>query len=469
MFKALFVMIISGFCYYYSIGFHNFWFLMWIAPIPLLAYAYQESSFKTLIVSLVVGLAPGLNDTVGYYATYFPFGSLITETITYSIEWSVVILLTRFLVLKVDSAFAILVYPTVLGLMEWLQSFSPQGTFDTIAYSQLPVLPVMQIASITGYLGVGFTVALFASVFAYGFVFYKKKPEVLPVGIICLILIAAVLSFGLYRVHQNTNNVPTVNVGLASVNKTSIEVYDPALAQELITEYQAPVAELAKQGAQVILLPQAIAAVNQENYAMVTGLLGAMAKDNHVTLIAGVHKINKTQEFDAGWLFNDQGALSGEYYKENFLPVLEQNFIPGVMLLQFPLMNHTAGISISRDMDYINPAHQYAEHDTSILFVPAWDFGLDANVDIQGARVRGIENGYTLVRAARNGLLTVSSPTGEILGSASAIGAGATTLLVSAPLPSGNTFYAYNQNDFLWILWLLMLLLVFRATFKIHQ
>jgi apolipoprotein N-acyltransferase len=105
-------------------------------------------------------------------------------------------------------------------------------------------------------------------------------------------------------------------------------------------------------------------------------------------------------------------------------------------------------------MDYVNPAAQYGQNRTKILLVPAWDFDLDAEVHIQGALVRGIENGYTLVRNARNGFMTVTTETGELLGKNSSIGIipEPAVLLINTPVSTKISFYSQHHYWFVWLL-----------------
>lgn len=62
-----------------------------------------------------------------------------------------------------------------LAYFEWLQSLVTGNLFNSISTSQLPFLPVMQIASLTGFLGVTFIVSLFASAVAYAIAFNQKE------------------------------------------------------------------------------------------------------------------------------------------------------------------------------------------------------------------------------------------------------------------------------------------------------
>jgi apolipoprotein N-acyltransferase len=47
--------------------------------------------------------------------------------------------------------------------------------------------------------------------------------------------------------------------------------------------------------------------------------------------------------------------------------------------------------------------------------VPAWDFNADAWMAANMTKLRGVENGFAVVRSARNGLLSVSDAYGRML------------------------------------------------------
>ena len=103
----------------------------------------------------------------------------------------------------------------------------------------------------------------------------------------------------------------------------------------------------------------------------------------------------------------------------------------------------------------------WLKNQTKILFTPAWDFGVDAQVHAQGALTRNIENGYTLVRNARFGLLTVTSPSGEVLGEASGSQKGASILLVkNVPVAVQTSFYSQHPDRFIGLLGVLDILLI---------
>ena len=49
------------------------------------------------------------------------------------------------------------------------------------------------------------------------------------------------------------------------------------------------------------------------------------------------------------------------------------------------------------------------------MLVPAWDFKADAWMAANMTKLRGVENGYAVVRSSRDGLLTVTDAWGRVL------------------------------------------------------
>jgi apolipoprotein N-acyltransferase len=464
--KALLVIVLSGLGYYYSVDFHFQWWLMWLAPIPVLIYTYRVNFWCSLIVTFLVGLAPGINGIIGYH-DLLSTELLLTGTLIQSVEWTIVVLISRAIVRRDPSWVSVFAFPVTQALFEWWQSLGSDGTFNTFSYSQLPMLPAVQIASLTGFMGVTFIVSLFGSAIAYGIVYRNNRREVLLASLVSVIVIIASLGYGFYRMnHVRNEPAAHVTVGLVSISAAPKMLYQSSFTEHFIQAYLPEIQHLAAQGAQVVLLPEESITVTPETRDAVMQQLSQIAGNNKIELIIGVNEHTATQRFNEAWYFNAQGAFVGEYRKRHFVPIVEDGITPGVALLNFPLANQKAGIAICRDMDYTNPAHQYGEDGTQLLFAPAWDFDKDAYVHNQGAWMRGIENGYTLVRSARGGLLSVTSASGEILGEASATGINkSATLLVNAPISTDNSVYATHRNWFVWVLGVLLILLLVHKNF----
>jgi apolipoprotein N-acyltransferase len=68
------------------------------------------------------------------------------------------------------------------------------------------------------------------------------------------------------------------------------------------------------------------------------------------------------------------------------------------------------------------------------MLVPAWDFVVDRSWHGHIAVMRGVEDGFSIARAAKNGYLTVSDDRGRIVGETRSDSAPFATLLVDVPL-----------------------------------
>ncbi len=320
----------------------------------------------------------------------------------------------------------------------------------------------MQIASVTGFFGITFVVSLFASAVAYAFVFNQNKKAFLWSSAVSVIIILLCLGYGWARIYSiRTEASDHVQVGLAAINVPAAEAHDPKLASNFVSQYQPLIQNLAQEKASIILLPEKALTLNPTNQSQIMNQLSALALDNHVVLIVGVSEFKNGEHFNTAWLFNTQGALIGEYHKHHLVPGFESDMTAGTKLLNFPIDPDKAGVEICRDMDYIHPALEYGTEQSGILFVPAEDFNIDAFVHNQDAFIHGIENGYTVVRNARSGLLSVTSASGEILGQALNITAGqSSTLLVNAPISTKNSFYSRHPYGFIGLLSFLLMGLI---------
>ena len=102
-------------------------------------------------------------------------------------------------------------------------------------------------------------------------------------------------------------------------------------------------------------------------------------------------------------------------------------------------------------------SRKYGAKGVGLLLVPAWDFTVDGWLHGRMAILRGVENGFTIVRAAKQGILTVSDDRGRVLAEQDAATVRFATLLATAPVRHDNTLYT-RWGD--WFAWLNVALLV---------
>ena len=108
-------------------------------------------------------------------------------------------------------------------------------------------------------------------------------------------------------------------------------------------------------------------------------------------------------------------------------------------------------------MDFPTLSRQYANDGIGLLLVPAWDFGDDAWLHNRMAVMRGVESGFSIARAAKEGVLTVSDDRGRLLAERSSASAPFATLVANVPVRHDATLYARFGD---WFAWLNMALLL---------
>jgi apolipoprotein N-acyltransferase len=167
----------------------------------------------------------------------------------------------------------------------------------------------------------------------------------------------------------------------------------------------------------------------------------AVAQQTGVQIIAGVYE--RAPPADLAFALRADSAPRS-YAKRHLVPFLESELTPG----------HSSGwlgdgraMEICKDMDFPRTIHGDARYGIRLMGVPAGDFGKDAWLHARMAIMRGVENGFAIVRAADEGLLTASDAEGRLIGQKSAA-FGMTVLIAALPLGPGATLYTRIGDAF---------------------
>jgi apolipoprotein N-acyltransferase len=121
--------------------------------------------------------------------------------------------------------------------------------------------------------------------------------------------------------------------------------------------------------------------------------------------------------------------------------VYEDQFTPGSEPGLFRLNEVQAGTAICKDLDFPGYIKKYGESKVSFLFIPAWDFVKDDWLHSRMAVLRGVENGFSEVRTARQGRLTISDYYGRVTYETNSSNGQGATLLGKVSLQKRNTVY----------------------------
>jgi apolipoprotein N-acyltransferase len=325
--------IISGLCWYLSCDLSgNYWYLLWVAPIPVLLLAFHVSAKQAFVFAFVAYLIGRLS-WLPYLLTVLPVPPAILFTILLPLIFAVVVMLTRKIVLAKSQGWSAFAFPVLWSSFEFLLfKFSPDGTAGSIAYSQANFLPIVQIAAVTGILGITFLVTLFPSAVAVAIYYRNSKKMITPLSIIFLLIVIPII-FGVIRMNNESSNQNVITVGLATVDeKFHSETNNPKFEDELRVAklYAEQVAKLAKQGAQVVVLPEKIVNVVPEFSFPVKSTIANAATNNHITIVVGYTQFKDSIKQNMALVISPEGKLLADYQKVNLFEGEARNgFIPG--------------------------------------------------------------------------------------------------------------------------------------------
>jgi apolipoprotein N-acyltransferase len=409
--------IFSGLCWYFSNGLRgDFWYLLWLAPVPILIISFRVTGKMAFAISFIAYLIGRLS-WFPYLVSVATLVPAIIFTIAFAFFFSIIIIITRQSVLRSSSWYAALAFPVFFTAFEFLlMKFSPDGSAGSISYSQSNVLPVIQIASITGILGITFLVTFIPSAIAVGYHFRRELIKLKSLSVFSFFLLLSVFIFGMIRVGGGKNN-SNIKAGLVVLE----EKYHDMSAQpdfkkglQSADYYMKEVADLASQGAKVVVLPERAINIDDSVDSEVISMLKNTAVQNKVMIVSGFTDFRNEPERNSALVFTDEGILVSDYMKVHLVTGLERQFKPGSEIGLFKLNGRQAGIAICKDLDFQDYIIKYGKNQTDILFIPAWDFEVDDWLHSRMAVLRGVENGFSEVRAARQGRLTISDCYGRV-------------------------------------------------------
>jgi apolipoprotein N-acyltransferase len=428
------------------------WWAAWLAPIPLLVASFG-SSYRTTWLLVTIATLTGLAGRVGYDLMFLgPVGVAVVALLSVLVI-GLIVTLTRAMVQSQHYLLAIIFYPAAMSGMDTIvAAASPNGTADSLAYSQMAFLPVIQIAAVVGAAGVVFTLSLFAALIAIAWHCRGNPSKVLAVCSVPSLVVIGVLSYGLIRLAQG-KDAATFPVGLAVSDSASPKPGTPVDPNDTSwTKYVATIAALTNEGATVVVWPEKIAPLDQPAAERVRKLLGDAAQQAGVYLLAGVAVIRSDHLENRAWLFATSGELIADYAKQYLVPGFEARFRPGAEHIVRSINGARFGIAICKDVDFEQLGRAYSSLGVNALLVPAWDFDADAWLHASMAVLRGVEGGFSIIRPARHGLLIVSDRYGRIVGREASSDGTVVNLELAAPLGSGEpTLYAQFGHWFGWL------------------
>jgi apolipoprotein N-acyltransferase len=425
----------------------------WVAPVFFLRF-YRESDHAVRDF-LFLWLGTALAASISWYgATFFP-------PITSIVLMSAMTLLktTRYLVDRIyyrrfpSSPWVTLVYPVALTAIDFLVvAYSPLGTFGAYAYTQNGVLPVMQLASVTGLWGITFAIGWTASLVSYlwerGFKF--DRFTLASAG-----LLLTVFLFGLGRtlMAPQPRQNPVVagfslpNGTLSSLNRkfnNGSKADFRQAADRLNAEELDQIRMLARQGANIVVTQEASFVGMTDQIQQVIQDASALAREQKIYIVLPTFDMQKSPRENIVRILDPNGQVVLTHIKyggNRFEHTLKGD---GILHTVDTPYGRLSAI-ICWDADFPNIVRQAGEKHVDLLLLPVNEWREMEKIDQGMAAFRAVENGMTLFRQAGQGISTVIDPLGRELNRIDAFTgnqAGFTDIqVVKTPVGSVGTLY----------------------------
>jgi apolipoprotein N-acyltransferase len=450
-FYVIISIFMSGLCWYLSNGLTgDFWYLLWLAPVPILFISLKANGRQAFIVSFLAYLIGRLSwfHYLVMVATLIP---AIILTLVLSVIFALIITLSARIILKIHSWFSVFIFPVLFTTFEFLLiRFSPDGSAASIAYSQSNVLPLIQIASLSGILGITFIVTFIPSAIALSLYYHKQKYILQRIVACAVVLLVSVILYGFLRINHNAP-VRNIKAGIVVLDEKYHDMSslpDSARANLTAANYVKEISNLAEQGAKYVVLPERAINIHKESEKDIIHLFCYTAALKQVNLIIGYSNYKNEKAFNSALFIDKEGRVISDYNKVHLVTGLENQFTPGNKAAIIKTDELQSGTPICKDLDFPQTIRKYGSGKVAVLFVPAWDFEIDDWLHSRMAILRGVEFGFSEVRAARQGRLTISDCYGRVTYESFSSKGQQAILLGDVSVRNLNTFYSRSGDWF---------------------
>jgi apolipoprotein N-acyltransferase len=435
--RAALLAVTSGVLFFLSQGLADAWPLAWLAPVPLLWLAYGGAPRWQVLLSSFAGFALGQLYLAQCYWGQLPPAIILPLVVVMCAAFALAVVFSGEALRRGSSASALLAFPALWTTLEYLIAIaSPHGSFGALGYSQMSFPPGTQVAALFGVHAVAFLLCLCGSAIAL-----LLRRRWMPGGTGIAVCVLA-LAFGFVRLAGAEG--PRVRVAaLADAGTPTAQQRQDMLAYaETVTQrYAAYIGRLTD--VRVVAIPEGAVLMHEADQKAALAPLADAARALAVTVVVGTVTPEPMQ--NRAFAFLPDGTIE-TYQKRHLLAPFETE-IPG----RDPgLLGSGYATQICKDMDFAGSVRATAQHGVRLMIVPANDFGRDGWIHARIAIMRGVENGFAVLRAAFNGLETISDAQGRLLASAPTTRAGMIAIEADVPLGPGSSLYTRIGDAFPW-------------------
>jgi len=450
--RALLAAVMSGILFFLSQGVADVWPLGWLAPVPLLWFAYGDAPRWQVFLASLAGFALGQAYLAQVYWGQLPPAIIAPLVVAMCVTFAIAVVFSGEALRRGSPWGTLVAFPALWTTLEYLIGIvSPHGSFGALGYAQVSFPAGIQVAALFGVHAVTFLLCLCANAVA---LLLRRR---WPAGAAGIAACALALVFGFVRLAGAEG--PRVRVAaLADTETRNAQHHEHTLASEesATQTYAAYIGQL--KDVRVVAIPEGAVQMRESDENAVLAPIAAAAKASGATVVVGTFTPEPAQ--NRAFAFLPDGTV--ETYEKRHLLAPFETETPG---RDSGFLGSGYATQICKDMDFAGTVRATAGHGVRLMIVPADDFGRDRWIHARIAIMRGIENGFAVLRSAFDGLETISDAQGRLLASALTSQAGMVAVQANVPLGSGPTLYTRVGDVFPCVCALLSLLVGARMFF----
>ena len=304
--------------------------------------------------------------------------------------------------------------------------------------TMVTLLPIAQLASVTGVYGLSLFVAFVNVGFAVTALTAGRTRLVAAGGTLGLIVLVSVWGGMRLAGNELTSGTP-IKIGLIQGNIAQTDKWNPARADTILQRYLQLSKEAADNGAEFIMWPESATPFYFED-DMAGGMVRGLARGLGKPLLLGsdeVEDADPPRTYNAAFMLDTHGATAAVYRKIHLVPFGEyvpfqrvlffvgplveavSAFSRGTRVTMMPVEGHMISTAICYEVTYPALAREAVRQGSEMLTTitnDAW-YG-DSSAAFQHfemAAMRAIEQGRYLARAANTGISGIIDPYGRVL------------------------------------------------------
>ena len=422
--------------------------IIWIWPISFLLFLRNEKSslnslipIPLLIISSYMSIQGGME---------MSFWLHLGISIVRPLPFLAALYTDKLLLRKINPIMHLFIYPGTYVIIDYIFTLIPfLGSSFSLATGLFDNKSIIQLSSFTGIWGISFIVSLFSTMLLFVWGNWEKIKIVYIPVIIYSSFLFLVLFFGGLRYSVHVPKERTVKVGSITIERNGIT--EGEIKKRLFESSQ----DAVDLGAKIVFWSEWNLIVKANEVDNFKASAKDFANANRIYFSPSiVIDFPNIHSENIVYLFNPEGELLFEYYKtKSWLPTSSDGIIKAA---ETPY--GTLSIVICFDLDFptfINK--QLRKKNVDILLVPANDWKPIAPFHSQVGMIRGIENGFSIVRQTYEGLSFASDFHGRVLNYQNYFNTEVKVMLTDVPIKGVKTIYSTFGDWFIYIIIFFML------------